>query len=361
MKLEVPTPEDLSLQLLDMQLVPFEAGYVARRGSIRFFLEGEGLPTLFRILGDLARKPGGIRQSALMAAVPPDLQETARSLIEALKQRRFLVTAGADGRGADPTAHGNEVFFWSYGTTAAAVGDTLSAVSVAVVGFNHIALALVRSLREAGFGSVALIDHPMFRNVTLTDDFGRPLDAVAESVGEVTAFEAWAEAGALPDCLVVTADFGGLTLMREWNQFAVENGIHLFPIVLQDQIAFLGPLVVPSQGPCFECFWRRHNSNLEQAPLKRATERDSYVGQSTADFLPVMARMAAETAAMELIKHYSQALPGVTVGRVIEVDLVQPSLTARRLLKAPRCPVCSTVRSEPTLAAEFSTFMPVND
>src|SRR5438552_740439 len=61
-------------------------------------------------------------------------------------------------------------------------------------------------------------------------------------------FDEWTAAGSKPDCYVVCSDFGGFALMRDWNRTAVAGNIVFYPIVLQDEIAWLGPLVVPGEG-----------------------------------------------------------------------------------------------------------------
>jgi hypothetical protein len=57
-----------------------------------------------------------------------------------------------------------------------------------------------------------------------------------------------------------------------------------------------------------------------------------------------MARVAADIAAVDLLKHFSRTLPGGSAGRLIEADLMAPALRSRTVLRAPRCPVCSPGR-----------------
>ena len=85
-------------------------------------------------------------------------------------------------------------------------------------------------------------------------------------------------------------------------------------------------------------------SALERA---RATEAHAFFGQDVTGFVQPMARVAADLAAVDLLKYFSRVLPGGVAGRLIEADLMAPSLRTRTVLKAPRCPVCSPARSEP--------------
>ena len=129
--------------------------------------------------------------------------------------------------------------------------------------------------------------------------------------------------------------------MRDWNRTAVAGNIVFYPIVLQDEIAWLGPLVVPGEGPCFECLWLRQNANLDVADRERADETHAFFGQHVTGFLQPMARMAADLAAVDLLKYFSRALPGGRAGRLIEADLMTPAIRTRTVLKVPRCPVCA--------------------
>ena len=182
-----------------------------------------------------------------------------------------------------------------------------------------------------------------------------------DSARDAVAFDKWADAEDLPDCLVVTTDFGGPALMEDWNGFCVENGIFFYPVLLHDHLGLLGPLVIPGESACHACFASREKASTSDFDLRRATDGEAYFAQHSFGFLRPMADAVAGLAATELIKFFSQALPGGNIGRLIEFDLIEPSLVTRRVLKAPRCPVCSTVAREPTPAAEAAVFVPGNE
>jgi bacteriocin biosynthesis cyclodehydratase domain-containing protein len=214
-------------------------------------------------------------------------------------------------------------------------------------------------LRAAGLRGAYLVDHPALRNER-TDALCSARTASYST--EAIAFDAWTDTPG-PDeaaCFVATSDFGGLALMREWNEFCVVNRKTFFPVVLQDHVAYIGPLVIPGQSPCFECGWARQNANLNDPTLIRATEPLAFFGRHVAGALAGMIGIAAEYAAMELLKYLSQVLPGGNIGKLIEVDLLQPSLCTRKILRAPFCPVCSSLNQKPTPAADHEVFMPGN-
>ena len=154
------------------------------------------------------------------------------------------------------------------------------------------------------------------------------------------------------DCLIATSDFGGLQLMRQWNEFCVQHGRHFLPVVLQDLIGYVGPLVIPGETACFECLRARQNANLEEASARRAAEHAAFEGQGIVGCHPAMASVLGDIAAIELTKFYGIRMPIWQVGTLIEVNLLAGRMTPRKVLKVPRCAVCGTLnRAAP--AGEF--------
>lgn len=350
MKMELTAPSEEPLRLLDIQAVPYDGGILLKRGLTRMHLTGDDLMPALSAIIDHARSDAGATRSQLVEAVDPEHEETVAALIEALQARRLLVSAAAaEGIAADDVHEA--VFYWNYGSTAKEVRGRLAEKRLAVVGVNHVGVALTNALSGLGFGEVTLIDHPMMRNASIGR--GPEINPVA--------FGDWQEAEDLPDCIVLTSDFGGPDLASDWNRFCVEQNIHFYAVFIQDQTGLIGPMVVPGETACYECFARREAASSRQSASSRATDEAAYFSQYSYGFLKPITDSAASIAATELLKFYSHAVPGNRIGQLVEVDLIEPALTVRRVLKAPRCPVCSTVRAEPTQTPEIGMFMPGNE
>jgi bacteriocin biosynthesis cyclodehydratase domain-containing protein len=348
MRLDLPSDER-ALKLLDVQVARFEDGMVLKRGLSRVFLEAPGIEELLGRLVEEVRVEGGATPSRMVESVDEEQRETMRSLIAALETRRFLVPADEDGGDADSNVH-EQVFYWIFGASAAEVRARLEKAQIAVIGVNHVGATLAQARVRLGFHGTSLINHPLLRNVSLDpDDYG------------ATDYASWAEIDDLPDCLVVTTDFGGPSLMQEWNAFCVENDVPFLPVLLHDHTGLVGPLVLPGRSACYECAARRERGVATDFDLRRATDSEGYFAQNSVGHLAPMGETVANFAALELLKYYSQALPGGNVGRLIEIDLLAPSVSSRRVLKLPRCPVCSTLRRMPTVAADANVFMPGNE
>jgi len=338
---DVPGVREAQYRLLGIQAIPFADGIVIRRGRARIFLRGEGLGDLLDFLVRRSAEGDGISLAGLMSEVDGNRHTTLKGLFDRLVAERLLVAAGV--------AYGDErpedVFYWNHGADAAASREALARIEIAVFGVNHIALPLIGNLRGCGFRSVALVDHPALRKLDFFNDRQELRPEIAAAMATPPrSLEDWTARAKPADCHVVCSDFGGLDLMREWNRKCVASGTRFYPIVLEDEIATLGPLVVPREGPCYECFVARIDSNRSDPALARAGEAHAFFGQTVTGFVQPMARVAADLAAIDLLKVFGRGLPGGAIGRLIEADLMAPALRVRSVLRAPRCPVCSPAR-----------------
>ncbi|MFB3146853.1 MAG: hypothetical protein ACE1ZO_06975, partial [Nitrospirales bacterium] len=69
-------------------------------------------------------------------------------------------------------------------------------------------------------------------------------------------------------------------------------------------------------------------------------------------FHPSMASILGDIAAMEMTKFYSQSMPLWNVGKLIEVNLLATRMTPRKVLKLPRCPVCSPLQTQAAITPD---------
>jgi bacteriocin biosynthesis cyclodehydratase domain-containing protein len=339
---DVPGVREARYRLLGIQVIPYADGIVIRRGNARVFMRGEGLGDLLDLIVRRSAAGDGVSLAGLMAEVEGARHTRLGSLFDRLKGERLLVPAdGASGERPE------DIFYWNHGASAAIGRENVAGVELAVFGVNHIALPLLGNLRSCGFRAVTLVDHPALRNLDFFTDSEQLRPEIAGAMATPPrGLDDWTATATPADCHVVCSDFGGLDLMREWNRKCVASGTSFYPIVLEDEVASLGPLVVPGEGPCYECLVARQDSNRIDPARMRATEAHAFFGQEVTGFVQPMARVAADLAAVDLLKYFSRVLPGGIAGRMIEADLMAPSLRTRNVLKAPRCPVCSPGRTD---------------
>jgi molybdopterin-synthase adenylyltransferase len=342
-----------TLRMLPVQLVETAEGVIVKRGVTLFGVSGEGAANIvYRVLEAVTEGVG--REEIKYSFAEPD-REVVDDLIAHLVARRFLVP-----KSGEPGEHDVEVaetpldvFYWNFRARTEIVAGRVNARRLTVLGVNEISRRLVGALGAAGVTDVDVVDFHLLRNVGLFEDTGMMVaDRWADPVHLPVSYEEWSERvdEGPPGCIVATSDFGATPAIREWNRFCIDNGWHFLPVILQDLVGYIGPLVIPGQGACYECLRARQNSHMEDPVSRRTAEQAAFEGQRLHGFHPSMASVLGDIAAMELMKFYG-GLPLSRMGTLIEVNLMGPSLIARKVLKVPRCTVCSTMRTQvaPTL------------
>ena len=336
---EIPGVRQARYLLLGLQAIPHDDGVIIRRGSSRIFIRGPHARDLFELIVKRSGEGHGVRPEELKAEIDPAKHAALAALVERLTTERLLVPEDSPwGTGGQ---HREQIFYWNHGTSYAATAKNLASIELAVFGVNHVALPLLGNLRSCGFRSITFIDHPALRNLDFYDGEHVRGEIAAALSNRPQPFDGWSRLGNKADCYIVCSDFGGIALMRDWNRTCVAANILFYPIVLQDEVAYLGPLVVPGEGPCYECLSSRRRANLDSPDEGQATEMHAFFGQHVASYLQPMARIAADIAAIDLLKYFSGTLDGGGAGRLIEADLMAPAIRTRNVLKVPRCPVCS--------------------
>ncbi|HXT68719.1 MAG TPA: TOMM precursor leader peptide-binding protein [Vicinamibacterales bacterium] len=358
MKLEL---DSRRLLAFPFQMIVHDGSVILKRGALETRIEGARAVEVLQSLVDRIGTNGIPRKDLTegFAAVDrPDID----ALIDQLLERRLLYLASEKLAAVPESESPLDVFYWNIDQTASEVTTRLSERRIIVLGVNEISRQMLLTLEAAGCASVGIVDYPLLRNLTFFDGDGS-LNRDRWSSRDPLSFDDWSsdlDPGSL-DCLVATSDFGGLHWMRQWNEVCVPNRIHFLPVVLQNLIGYVGPIVVPGETACFECLRARQNAHMVDAGLRRAPELVAFEGQFTAGFHPAMTAALGSIAAMELTKLYGgMKVPTRRVGMLIEVNLLVPSLTARKVLKIPRCPICSPGRNQPAATASMSTFLPGN-
>jgi bacteriocin biosynthesis cyclodehydratase domain-containing protein len=346
MEKALPGGKEASYRLLGLQALVHDGGVILKRGTTRLFLDGRDVAEIVDFLVERLAGGRAVELGRLKAEINAERRDALVALVDTLKAHRFLIDAE---EGETAGRNREEVFFWNYRTNFAAIVGELAEIRLTVFGVNSIGLALLGNLRSCGFRDIVFVDHPALRNLDYFDAKRKLRHEISGALSVAPRpFESWSVENPKPEgCFVVCCDFGGRPLMRDWNRFCVEHRVLFYPIVLLDHVAHLGPMVVPGEGPCYECLWARQNANLTDAARFRAGEMEADVGQHAIGYLQPMARAAADFAALDLLKILSTPLPGGRIGSIVEIDLMGPAATTRDLLRVPRCPVCSEVVAEP--------------
>ena len=351
------------LRALRVQLIELDDGVLVKRGRVEFRVGGPRAAEVVQLLL-LTALDGATRAELCEPFAGPDRPAVER-LIGELEARRILVPADEQRAAAGGTPAGeettNDVFAWHFGETGEALAERLSARRISIMGVNAVSRQLAASLTAGGVHGIEVVDYPLLANLRMFDDRGLP-DPQGWAQAGVTPvpYEQWlaAEDPERPTTLVATTDFGGLQVLRWWNEQAVRRDWHFLPVALKDLVGYVGPLVVPGETACYECLRARQNSHLDDPELRRAGEAVAFEGQAATGFHPAMASILGDIAAMELVKFYSGWLVPRLAGSVVEVNLLATAMTARKVLRVPRCGVCGSSRRRPAVSLDKQALMP---
>ena len=348
------------LRLHRVQLVETADGLLLKRGRMVIEVQGAESAELAQVLLAAAADGEATRQE-LRNLFPADLRPAIDNLIDALAARRVLVDATDQAEAPSSQEGPIDVFYWHFGKRANEVERNFARARVTVLGVNCVSRQLTSALLQSGVEQVEVIDYPLLGNVRLYDQDDGLLESMwPEHLGRPRPYQEWLETtgGREMGCLVATSDFGGQHLFREWNRHCVQERIQFLPVVLQDLIGTVGPLVVPGESACLECLRARENANMGDPATRRAVEYAAFEGQIVNAFHPSMASILGDIAAMELIKLYGQLIRTRLAGRLIEVNLVVPQMREHRVLKLPRCAVCGPGARRSPVSDSKATFMP---
>ena len=126
-------------------------------------------------------------------------------------------------------------------------------------------------------------------------------------------------------------------------------------MTIQNMIGYIGPLVIPGETACYECFYRRLLSHLEEPEMFRTIEAHNLGGQRIVSHHPLMLSALADLAAFEILRHFSEVLDHEP-GTLLEVRFLARRMDGRRVMKLPRCPTCSPLVTKPSTTLNKTMF-----
>jgi molybdopterin-synthase adenylyltransferase len=333
------------LQALPTQIIEVEDGVILKRGVVTFHVGGRQAAEIVAMLFAAAKRPGAMAESLVESFSEP-YRMAVRDLIEELLRRRILVPAAtrSSSEGETPL----DVFCWHFDLDTVQANGRIQERLLTIIGVNFISRRLAESLAAAGCKDVEVIDDPVLRNPAVD-----PAPISSRTLSD------WSEAFAptSANLVIATADVAMQHALLNWNRFCIDRGVEFLPVLLQDMIGYVGPLVVPGRTACLECLRARQDSNRTHAGELRQCETGTSADRPVVPaFHPIMASILGDIAAFELYKHLTR-VPRFHVGSVIEVSLLSPSMTARKVLRVPRCLACSDLNKRSFVTLKKSLFV----
>lgn len=323
------------LTALPFQVIDFEGGVVLKRGNKQLVLSGEKvLEIVLFILTVTSGRTATI--SEISDKFPKSLQNEVQELIKHLVEKKFLVPKTKNS--SSQTEETNfDVFQWNAGEENEKTNPKLVDRNICMVGVSSLSSKILKGLSDIGVKNVTIVDDPLLRESTHRKE-PRTISLERFEQLDIEEFKT----------LIGVAQFGGQEFLLPWNQLCVENNIHFFPIVLQDMIGYMGPLVVPGETACLQCLRTRQNSHLTSVELTRVIEKHAFQGQQIASIHPSMLDILSGMSVLEIYQAYSKLYDGKS-GTLIKMDLVQGLSERKFVLKIPRCSVCSSLLTKTSI------------
>jgi len=162
------------------------------------------------------------------------------------------------------------------------------------------------------------------------EPLGRLLQA--SGVASVTSL-GWADAPPQRGLVVAVPASDELPRLAEWNRAALESRTAWMQVLpFYGRLAAVGPVFVPGETACHECFRRRRDSTIAPVPDRTAGD---YLGSPALD--AVLAGLAAQV----VLRREACGDTG-DAGVLLAVEPVAELRCTRHFVyRVPRCPACS--------------------
>ncbi len=341
---------DQKLIILPIQVIEQDDGIILKRGLEQMLIPDKNALLIIRVIQKaLLQQPRSADDLLTLFTGP--IRPLISNLIDHLIKKRFLLMQ-SDGmeRGNIIEESAQDIFYWHFNLHQQQIASILNEKCWVFVGINQLTQELLQVMLNEGLDNYCIVDDPMLRNIDnfdanhqLTSEFWQKLSNKIISEDEVFAGDAVQIFNF--GFVVAASEFGSFYLLERWNQFAVESGLSFYPVLLQNMVGYAGPLVIPHETACFACLKARQNSQNSSFEERRQTEKYAFAGQKVVAYHQSMLKVLAAVAQFDLIKFKSNIQ--WEVGTLCEMDLLGGSMTRRKLLKAPRCPICSGLHDVP--------------
>lgn len=277
-------------------------------GGKAIVLEGEATTRLMPALLPLLDGTRTVEEITATMGVP--IEPAVAKALALLGQHGLLTEAFADGNPLAPQAEAARFLAATSprGWSPPGVAEVLSSARVAVAGEGTAATETARLLRLAGVDSIERAS------------LGEPAPAAelvvaAPAPGELPALAAWNEAA--------------LTARMSWVAVLPFDG----------RIAAVGPVFVPAETCCYECYRLRRATNSGYFAEYRTLEREPAAYPVLPGAVAAVAGLAS-LVALRWVVDRDPALPGM----LFALELAgAPTLTAHHVYRVPRCPACSEI------------------
>lgn len=338
---------------LDTCYIPVHEGVYLRNNHSGLILKGKSLYSLLEHL--IPNLNGHATIEELTDGLDTDKKRMVTKLIEKLLTHQFLKDVSQDQlHTLHPvelaTYSTNITFVESFRASAAYQFERFRDKRFLIIGSGLSFTSLVQASLQCGVRRIDVIITPE----SVVDSNSRPsmLDLFSTCDSEQTVqsidISHWDDEGAVLDTIQVYdailhfSDRPMLARAQLLNRLCIQQQKIFIQAIVVDDHVWIGPLVRPETGGCWECAWRRLQSNLTHLSerLSHYNFHDQPMISTSRFFSLPAATIAANRLIFELFKYFTQTGLGETAANLIDIDLDTLQSESHSFLPHPHCLAC---------------------
>ncbi len=153
------------------------------------------------------------------------------------------------------------------------------------------------------------------------------------------------------DFLIISENSPNLFMYNTVNDAALKSGLKWAICTFDGHKAMVGPTFIPGQTPCYKCYELRLESAMDRLgeflELKNAiNSSNSFSLTSYIYYYPPLANIAANLVLADLPEIMNNGT-GLTVGKMLRIDMTSFSIKRQHILRIPNCPCCKQTVGAP--------------
>jgi bacteriocin biosynthesis cyclodehydratase domain-containing protein len=319
----------------DVTYIPTSDGVYVRSSKSRLMLKGKSLyPLLDHLVPHLN---GNVTLEELTAGLGPARQRMVRQLLEKLLAHDFVKDTSQQRCHLlcpeEMAAYAaNITYLDTLSPSAPQMFATFRQQRLLLTGCRESISALVQAGLQSGVKHLGVLAAPQE-----SGDADCLIPCDTEQAVQWMSAPCWEDESevraAIQGCDAVLQIAGPAELPRArmLNRLCLDEGKVLIQAIVQDEQAWIGPLVNAETGNCWECAWRRWQANREAVsgepagawPLARAD-----------------ATLIAQRLLFALFQSVTRAGADLLTGRISVLDLTTWQSESHRFLPHPQCLAC---------------------
>ncbi|GHO50660.1 TOMM precursor leader peptide-binding protein [Ktedonospora formicarum] len=337
----------------DLCYIPLHDGLYLRSNNCGLILKGKSLYRLLEHL--LPNLNGKVTLEEITDGLDQNRKRMVTNLIEKLFAHHFLQDTSQDQPHAlrpvvRETYSPDITFIDSFQTSAPSRFECFRNKRLLLIGSGLSFTLLVQASLQCGVKQIDMISTPESKKGSKSSS-GR-LDVFAphdsEQIVRVIDTPSWDnETSVLAsiqgyDAILHLSERPMLARAQLLNRLCIEQRKTFIQAIMIDDHVWVGPLVGPDTGGCWECAWRRLQANLTNLSeqFSRYEFHDQPIASPSRFLAMPIATMTANRLVFELFKYFTQAWFTKTVGNIVDIDLETLISKSHMFLPHPHCLAC---------------------